>query len=253
MAERLAKGGADVTVWNRTRAKAEPLAQHGAKIADRRDRPRRLRHRVLHGVDVGRREGSHRRTRGPLVRQRQASAHGGRVLVDIARRLGRVARSPRAAGRRAPRGPGVGQREGHQGGPVVVRVLGAQGRVRCRAAVSRSDRAGCHLRRRGGARPHRQDLPQRLPRRGHAVAGGNHGARAEGRRAAPRVSRVHEPERDGLDLLALQDAGVRQSRFQGHVHADAACARISTSGSTPRGASRCRCRSRPRPGTSSRR
>jgi len=34
MAERLAKAGADLTVWNRTRAKAEPLAAHGAKIAD---------------------------------------------------------------------------------------------------------------------------------------------------------------------------------------------------------------------------
>jgi 3-hydroxyisobutyrate dehydrogenase-like beta-hydroxyacid dehydrogenase len=34
MAARLAKGGADVTVWNRTRAKAEPLTQHGAKIAN---------------------------------------------------------------------------------------------------------------------------------------------------------------------------------------------------------------------------
>ncbi len=33
MAERLAKGGADLTVWNRTRAKAEPLAAFGAKIA----------------------------------------------------------------------------------------------------------------------------------------------------------------------------------------------------------------------------
>jgi 3-hydroxyisobutyrate dehydrogenase-like beta-hydroxyacid dehydrogenase len=33
MAARLAKGGGDVTVWNRTRAKAEPLIQHGAKIA----------------------------------------------------------------------------------------------------------------------------------------------------------------------------------------------------------------------------
>ncbi|HYR00218.1 MAG TPA: NAD(P)-dependent oxidoreductase [Casimicrobiaceae bacterium] len=33
MAARLAQGGADVTVWNRTRAKAEPLAQHGAKLA----------------------------------------------------------------------------------------------------------------------------------------------------------------------------------------------------------------------------
>ena len=34
MAERIAKAGADLTVWNRTRAKAEPLAALGAKIAD---------------------------------------------------------------------------------------------------------------------------------------------------------------------------------------------------------------------------
>jgi 3-hydroxyisobutyrate dehydrogenase-like beta-hydroxyacid dehydrogenase len=33
MAARLAKAGGDVTVWNRTRAKAEPLSQYGAKIA----------------------------------------------------------------------------------------------------------------------------------------------------------------------------------------------------------------------------
>ena len=33
MAERLAKAGADLTVWNRTRSKAEPLAAHGAKVA----------------------------------------------------------------------------------------------------------------------------------------------------------------------------------------------------------------------------
>ena len=33
MARRLAKGGCDLTVWNRTRAKAEPLGKDGAKIA----------------------------------------------------------------------------------------------------------------------------------------------------------------------------------------------------------------------------
>jgi 3-hydroxyisobutyrate dehydrogenase len=33
MAERLANAGADLTVWNRTRSKAEPLAARGAKIA----------------------------------------------------------------------------------------------------------------------------------------------------------------------------------------------------------------------------
>jgi 3-hydroxyisobutyrate dehydrogenase len=35
MAERLAKAGCDITVWNRTRAKAEPLKEYGAKVADR--------------------------------------------------------------------------------------------------------------------------------------------------------------------------------------------------------------------------
>jgi 3-hydroxyisobutyrate dehydrogenase len=34
MAKRLAMGGAGVTAWNRTRAKAEPLAQYGASVAD---------------------------------------------------------------------------------------------------------------------------------------------------------------------------------------------------------------------------
>jgi 3-hydroxyisobutyrate dehydrogenase len=33
MAARLAKQGADLTVWNRTLEKAEPLAKHGAKVA----------------------------------------------------------------------------------------------------------------------------------------------------------------------------------------------------------------------------
>jgi 3-hydroxyisobutyrate dehydrogenase-like beta-hydroxyacid dehydrogenase len=34
MAARLAKAGTDMTVWNRTRAKAEPLAELGCKVAD---------------------------------------------------------------------------------------------------------------------------------------------------------------------------------------------------------------------------
>ena len=35
MAERLLKAGYDVSIWNRTRAKAEPLAKSGGKIVDR--------------------------------------------------------------------------------------------------------------------------------------------------------------------------------------------------------------------------
>src|SRR5580693_9510843 len=35
MAERLAKAGADVSVYNRTRAKAEPLTKSGVRLVDR--------------------------------------------------------------------------------------------------------------------------------------------------------------------------------------------------------------------------
>src|ERR1043166_6388388 len=35
MAERLLKAGHDVSIWNRTRAKAEPLAKAGAKIVEK--------------------------------------------------------------------------------------------------------------------------------------------------------------------------------------------------------------------------
>src|SRR5215475_12992294 len=34
MAERLLKAGYDVSIWNRTRSKAEPLAAKGGKVAD---------------------------------------------------------------------------------------------------------------------------------------------------------------------------------------------------------------------------
>src|SRR3954465_3715430 len=34
MAERLAKGGCDIAVWNRTKEKAQPLAKYGAKVVN---------------------------------------------------------------------------------------------------------------------------------------------------------------------------------------------------------------------------
>ena len=34
MAARLAKGGCDVSVWNRTREKAQPLEKYGAKVVN---------------------------------------------------------------------------------------------------------------------------------------------------------------------------------------------------------------------------
>ena len=70
MAERLAKGGADVTVWNRTREKAEPLAAHGAKIADKLADLAACDIVFVHGVDVGRRAGGDRRAARACCRQR---------------------------------------------------------------------------------------------------------------------------------------------------------------------------------------
>ena len=51
MAERLLKAGYDVSIWNRTRSKAEPLAAKGGKIVDKLVRPRRHGHRVLDRLD----------------------------------------------------------------------------------------------------------------------------------------------------------------------------------------------------------
>jgi 3-hydroxyisobutyrate dehydrogenase len=34
MAERLAKGGCDIAIWNRTKAKADPLSKYGAKVVN---------------------------------------------------------------------------------------------------------------------------------------------------------------------------------------------------------------------------
>ena len=48
MAERLLKAGNDVSIWNRTKSKAEPLAKAGGKIVDKLGRPRGLRCLVLH-------------------------------------------------------------------------------------------------------------------------------------------------------------------------------------------------------------
>ena len=94
MAERLLKAGHDVSIWNRTRAKAEPLAKLGGKMVDKLGGSRRLRCRVLHRVD---RQGPG----GGLFRQARRACTAGKgklpaVFVDcstIARRG--IRRDPR--------------------------------------------------------------------------------------------------------------------------------------------------------------
>ena len=78
-----------------------------------------------------------------------------RMLVDLGRRLGGVARDASGARRRIAGRAGQRQREGDQGRPPVVRVLGSADRVRRGCAVPEDDRARRELRRRRRARAHR--------------------------------------------------------------------------------------------------
>ena len=82
MAERLAKGGCDIAVWNRTKAKADPLSKYGAKVVNQLEELSTKDILFVHGVHLRRRQGGHRQGAG----EGQAE-DGGRVLFDFARRL----------------------------------------------------------------------------------------------------------------------------------------------------------------------
>ena len=129
------KGGADVTVWNRTRRRPNRWPKARAKIADRLAELADLRHRVLHGVDLGRREGSRGRTVGLAV--------GGGSVPRIVVECSSISLEGSAELRAllAARGvellaaPVSRQRESDQGGPAVVRLLGTEGGIRRGAAA----------------------------------------------------------------------------------------------------------------------
>ena len=111
MAERLAKAGADLTVWNRTRAKAEPLAAVGAKVAGSLVD---LAACDIVFVMVSTWDDVKQVVQRPggLLSGSRAPEHGGRVLVDLARGLGRAARAAGGARRADAGGAGLGQRQG---------------------------------------------------------------------------------------------------------------------------------------------
>ena len=137
MAERLAKAGCDLTVYNRTREKAEPLAKHGAKIAGR---PSDLAGcdivftMVATGDDVKEvLERPERRAR----RERQAAARR-RQHLDLDRGVGGDPRdaSPRATSKFLA-APVSGNAKVIKAGKLTFGVFGPAGRLRGREAVSR--------------------------------------------------------------------------------------------------------------------
>ena len=93
MAERLLKAGHDVSIWNRTRAKAEPLAAKGGKIVDK---PADLAgcDVVFSIVSTGKDVEQVCSARTACCTGAQQAAHGGRLLDDLGRG---IRRDPQAA------------------------------------------------------------------------------------------------------------------------------------------------------------
>ncbi len=244
MAERLLKAGNTVSIWNRTRAKAEPLAKLGGRIVDDAGRPCRVRHRVHHGLDrQGPGRGVLRQERRGIARQGQAPEGRRRLLVDLGAGIGRLPREARGARRRLPCLARQRQRQGREGRQAQRRCIGPQGGVRGRQALHPELRSARRfLRRRGRALAHLQDRPQRAAGRRHPEPRRDHHSGPEGRRAASRLPRFHQQQRDGLGVHAATSR-MRWSTSTGPPHSRrTCCARTSISASRPRAGSTCRCR-----------
>ena len=127
MAERLIKAGHDVTIWNRTRAKAEPLAKLGGKVVDHLSELENRRRAVLDRGDRQGRAGGALRQERRLQPGRQACR---RSCVDCStisvEESAAIRDKLERARRRLRRCAGQRQCQGHQGRQAV------RGRVRRR-------------------------------------------------------------------------------------------------------------------------
>ena len=184
MAARLAKGGADVTVGTaraRRRSRSRSTARRSRTAWPSSQSATSCSCMV---VDLRRRARSDPRRRTgcfPAARSRRSSSSARR---SRSKARPTFAKCSTARGIDYLAAPVSGNAKVIKAGRLSFVVLGAARDVRHRVAVPEADRPGGELRRRRRARAHREDLPQRVPRRGHAVARGDHRARREGRRAA---------------------------------------------------------------------
>ena len=192
MAERLLKAGHSVAIWNRTRAKAEPLAKKGGRIVDRPSELAGL-DIVFTMVSTGKDLEQVYFGENGVV----ASASGPRpkILVDCSS-IG-VEQSEAIRARLKQLGcefvssPVSGNGKCVKAGKLSTVVSGPKAafdQVQPYLATIRGIRRV--LCRRGRAVAHLQDRAQRLPRRRHPEPRRDHDPGAEGRRAAPRVPRI---------------------------------------------------------------
>ena len=141
MAERLIKAGHDVSIWNRTRAKAEPLEKIGGKVVDHLSDLKYvdvLFSIVATGEDV--QEVLYGKN-GVSQPGRQDAADRGRLLDHRGRGIGGDPRQAQTARRRFRRRSGERQRQGDQGRQTVRRGVRSGSRLQNRDAADRSVRA----------------------------------------------------------------------------------------------------------------
>ena len=144
LALRLLRAGNDVAVYNRTKAKAEPLAASGAKIVDR---PVDLADRdvVFIMVAADRDLEAVLTGDGGLLTGTQAPD----IIVDSSTVSPQVSAEARAvaagAGAAIPRRPRQRQPQGHRGGQAHRRRLRPAGGVRRRRAAAGDVRPRRHL------------------------------------------------------------------------------------------------------------
>ena len=182
LASRLLEAGHDVAVYNRTRAKAEPLAELGATIVDS---PAELADRDIVFTMVAGPDDFKQVVlgeRGPALARRR---RGRAIIVDSTtispEASAEVRREAARARRRPARRAGERQPEGRRRRPADDRRLRPAHAFERVEPYLRSPRPGRDLRRRGRARPAGEDLPQPDARRRRPVAGRDRGARREGR------------------------------------------------------------------------
>ena len=219
MATRVVKAGEDLTVWNRTAAKAEPVAAAGGTIAGS---IAELRDRDVVFTMVS--------TAADLE---QVLLGEGGLLVDDTNRPGivvdcsTVSTDSSAAIRQACHQRGVeflaapvsGNAKVIKAGGLTIAVSGPEDTYLTGRAPAQPHRQVGHLRRRGRPVAAGEDRAQHAARRRDAVAGGDHGARRKGRGIAARVPRVPQQQCHGIGVHPVQDAGVREPRLHTHVHA----------------------------------
>ncbi len=137
MAERLLKAGHSVAIWNRTRAKAEPLAKKGGRIVDH---PSELAGKdiVFTMVSTGKDLEQVYFGENGLRRQclRAAAEAPGRLLLDRRRTVRGDPRAAEAAGLRIRQRPRLRQRQMRQGRQTLHGGVGPEGGVRPGAALS---------------------------------------------------------------------------------------------------------------------